>query len=1155
MKRNYFKGLLAALPLLGLGTSQAWADKIVTSTAENPLWFRILAERGSRYLTDNGTGQKYNGVAKSDSPSDNTLWRFVNNNDGTVSIVSKAGNYIDPNKLEDLGISTNDKAFVAVSTVPSAGWVATEIQNKADYYIVASGNVQLHQSNFANTPIITYGGGNNTSDEGCRFQFIDVTRAGITNETKKAAYDEVASYTVGINPGDKSDASRKAFLDVILSETSTDAEVTAAKEKFLNDMVEVQPGKSYYIVSGPSADYCQGKYVYCNESGGWPLWGNKLVSAVYGWTFVDAGDGKYYLQNYGTKEYIEPTEEGYGKNGTRTSKEPKTKYTVKYLGQGAFNIIPEGKNPLHAQKDGTRLVTWEGGLNTASAWHLQEISKEELNSKVGFTSVSVTPGTQTYAAGNKDQVLLSFTAMLSGFVGNVGNANVKLNLNATDFNDLQNIKVYKSNNANFVSNGKRDAVVVGELATPTANEVTIPFNSDYNVPFGGSLYYVTADIKESAAVGNEVDVEVASITNEDNTLTVDNGNPEGIARIYKVQSVPFMPNDLGAPYWRIPSMVVLHNQKGANASKNGRVVTMADNRFNHGSDLPNHIDVYERHSDNNGKTWSDHKWVVGNATDEALVAGKDGSHKGFGDVTMVETASGKIIALMVGGQGYWSSTNEDGNRIVPVIITSTDGGDTWSQARALTDELYKGVYEQGQVLGSFAGSGRGICLQRQKDAKLNGRVMFAMSHRFATGGVQEYIIYSDDEGETWKMSPKSAYNGGDESKLVELADGTVMISVRQSGKRGFNTSTDGGMTWGTQTTNADINGNACNADILYYNNKVLLHSYINNGSRKNVTVKASFDNGKTWGHPVVICAPSSCYSTMDITKDGDIAIFYEDNACTQGYALNYAVFPIDWIVPGGDPSAEAFQEALAKAKAATTNEGYTDEATAKAGQYSQEAIDNVKSLIATYEASVTDYEAATAALNAAVEAMGKTACTVDGYYNETTFTISSLSTISSLEGAGYISADAKAKSEADNTAEWQIVPATVAGQVYIKLKDADTYIFRSGTTLAASAAPQAWKLVKNDGFYNLIAVHKAENSYLVINVGTGEFNWWTSAAGDNTWSTKFVLTAKTVVTGINNATVANGSEKAVRYYDLQGRRVLNPTKGLFITNTGKKVIK
>lgn len=130
----------------------------------------------------------------------------------------------------------------------------------------------------------------------------------------------------------------------------------------------------------------------------------------------------------------------------------------------------------------------------------------------------------------------------------MGNANVKLNLNATDFNDLQNIKVYKSNNANFVSNGKRDAVVVGELATPTANEVTIPFNSDYNVPFGGSLYYVTADIKESAAVGNEVDVEVASITNEDNTLTVKMATPKALPASTRCRAYPSCPTTLAQPF-------------------------------------------------------------------------------------------------------------------------------------------------------------------------------------------------------------------------------------------------------------------------------------------------------------------------------------------------------------------------------------------------------------------------------------------------------------------------------------------------------------------------------------------------------------------------------------------------------------------------------
>lgn len=44
------------------------------------------------------------------------------------------------------------------------------------------------------------------------------------------------------------------------------------------------------------------------------------------------------------------------------------------------------------------------------------------------------------------------------------------------------------------------------------------------------------------------------------------------------------------------------------------------------------------------------------------------------------------------------------------------------------------------------------------------------------------------------------------------------------------------------------------------------------------------------------------------------------------------------------------------------------------------------------------------------------------------------------------------------------------------------------------------------------------------------------------------------VTAIGNAT-APAISAPVYYYDLQGRRVLNPTKGLYITNTGRKVVK
>lgn len=1155
MKRNYSKGLLATLAFLGCGVAQqAWADKVVTSTAEHPLWFRILAERGNRYLTDNGTGAKFTGTT-STSPTDNMLWRFENNGDGTFSIVSKSGNYIDPAHVEVLTNAAKDKAFVAVTTHPSSGWTATEIANKADYYIVNSGTTQLHQSNLSGNAIISYGGGSKTDDEGCRFTFTDITRATITSDSKKTAYDELASYNVGNQPGAYSYEAYNAYLQVILSSTSTDAEVTAAKTTFLASKINtVQAGKTYYIISGPSVAYCQGKYVYCNESEGWPLWGNKQLSSAYGWTFVDAGEGKFYLQNYKTKEYIEPTTEGYGKNGTRTSKTAKTKYTVTSLGEGAFNIIPEGKNPLHAQQDNSCLVTWAGGLNTASAWHLQEVPEADKTTPALFGATAY-PGTQTYAPGQQGQVLIKFVANATiGWTSDVFTANsVTLDLGATNAADLENIQVFTSKNDDFIINGQRNATLVGKTETVTSNTVKVDFTAGVPVT-ATTTFYVTADIKSDAKVGNKFDVAITGLTyNTDKTATITSGNPEGQGVIYKVQSAPFQPYDLGSHYWRIPAMVVLHHQQGENASKNGRVVTMADNRFDHNGDLPNHIDVYERHSDDNGATWSTHKMVVGTEADHALVGGGHG----FGDVSLVECASGKIVAIMVGGPGYFGSTPS--NPIVPTIITSTDGGDTWSTPRTLTNELYNTTYKEGAVQGSFAGSGRGLMLQRQKDESLNGRIMFAMSHRFIVNGnrsIQEYIIYSDDEGDTWKFSTQSAYNGGDESKLVELADGTVMISVRQSGQRGYNTSTDGGVTWGKQAKWADIDGNACNGDILYVNKHVMLHSYPNDGSRKNVTIKASFDSGKSWSKPYVVCAPSSCYSTMDVTKDGDIAIFYEDNACSTGFVLNYVVLPTSFIYEG-NLSQEAFKSVQASAQVVLDKgAGYETIETAKAGEFSKASVDALKSLLPTAEelAKLSDDEidALCPQVEAAIATALSTTCIVDGQSNETTYTISSFENIDNA-APKYMLKNATAGVAAD--CEWSLVPSTTTiGQVYIQEKGETNYLNRSGNTLVATATPQPWNIVKGDGQYWHFKSTVNGSTYLAINKSGGAFNYINQKNDYNTWSTKFVLNAVGTITAIDGVDVVTPAEPT-RYYDLQGRRVMNPTKGIFITNTGRKVIK
>lgn len=1145
MKRNYSKGLLATLAFLGCGVAQqAWADKVVTSTADSPKWFQIVAKREKRLMTDNGVGQNMTGAVNTTDPAENNKWRFEQNTDGTWVIVSQKGDYIDPASLKSLGDTYGNSAFQTVSTKPSKGWTINETASGSDYYTIASGNAQLHQGNNGTSYcIINYGGGSNTSDEGCLFTFKEYSLRNIA----QAVYDASVE---GTNPGQTPADARAAFKAVLDKTNATESELEAALVTFKAALVKVEVGKLYYIVSGPSVDYCQDKYMYSPGSGQQSKFGSKVSAPTYAWTFTDAGDGKFYMQNYGTKQYLNTT----SNKNTTMAETASTKYTIESLGQGAFNIKPEGNNPLHAQNDNSVIVVWAGGLNTASAWKLVEIPESERTAPTTFSGVTGYPGTQTYMPGQKDQVLMKFVASVTpGWTDDNFTANsVTLNLGATKATDLESVKVYTSANDDFVSNGQRSATLVGTASAITDNVVTVNFTD--GVTFKeNQRFYVTADIKSDATVGNKFDVAITGLTyNTDKTATITSGNPEGQGVIYKVQSAPFQPYDLGSHYWRIPAMVVLHHQQGENASKNGRVVTMADNRFNHNGDLPNHIDVYERHSDDNGATWSTHKMVVGTEADHALVGGDHG----FGDVSLVECASGKIVAIMVGGPGYFGSTPS--NPIVPTIITSTDGGDTWSTPRTLTDELYKTTYNEGAVQGSFAGSGRGLMLQRQKDEQLNGRIMFAMSHRFTVNGnrsIQEYIIYSDDEGDTWKFSTQSAYNGGDESKLVELADGTVMISVRQSGQRGYNTSTDGGVTWGTQAKWADIDGNACNGDILYVNKHVMLHSYPNNGSRKNVTIKASFDSGKSWSKPYVVCAPSSCYSTMDVTKDGDIAIFYEDNACSTGFVLNYVVLPTSFIYEG-NLSQKAFESVQASAQVILNKgAGYEAIETAKAGEFSKASVDALKALLPTAEelAKMSDdaLDALCPQVEAAIAAVLSTTCIVDGQSNETTYTISTFENINST-APKYIEKNATA---VDNTTyEWRLVPSTTLGQVYIQGKDESNYLTRSGNALAVATTAQPWNIVKGDGQYWHFKSTVNSSSYLVVNLTNGTFNYWGNTAGNATWSTKFVLNAVGTITAIDGVNVVTPAEPT-RYYDLQGRRVMNPTKGIFITNTGRKVIK
>ena len=144
-----------------------------------------------------------------------------------------------------------------------------------------------------------------------------------------------------------------------------------------------------------------------------------------------------------------------------------------------------------------------------------------------------------------------------------------------------------------------------------------------------------------------------------------------------------------------------------------------------------------------------------------------------------------------------------------------------------------------------------------------------------------------------------------------MNDGTLLLSVRQSGDRGWNTAKytkkdDGTVTfkWGTQYRSSDLWGNACNADLVYYSRQsetepdIMLHSYINTSGRESLQMSMSLNGGKKWQDVFNIQVNGSCYSTMAVLPDGDVAILYEDASYDvgNGYAINFVTITRDQII-------------------------------------------------------------------------------------------------------------------------------------------------------------------------------------------------------------------------------------------------------------------
>lgn len=346
----------------------------------------------------------------------------------------------------------------------------------------------------------------------------------------------------------------------------------------------------------------------------------------------------------------------------------------------------------------------------------------------------------------------------------------------------------------------------------------------------------------------------------------------------------YHPGDYGSVAYRIPAAIT---------AKDGSIVIVTDKRKNNDGDLPQDIDIICNRSTDGGLTWSE-PYTIAQGT---------GYNHGFGDCALAWTNDDNgLIAVFVGGVGLWNSTSS--NPIRSYKSYSYDNGQTWTEPEDITHFIFGDdcvIPEHQTWRASFFGSGNGLLTS-------TGRIMFVAAVREgAAQSLNNYAVYSDDNGVTWQVSGRASV-GGDEAKVTELVDGRILMSIRHSGHRWYNISEDGGQTWmpNTSTWN-DIAAPACNGDIIRYtsveqggNKNRLLHSVPYGNSRTHVTVYVSYDEGETWPVKKTVVPYSSAYSSLCVLEDGTIGLYVEESPTNTLYTTAFYNFNIEWLTDGAD---------------------------------------------------------------------------------------------------------------------------------------------------------------------------------------------------------------------------------------------------------------